>query len=142
MQTLVIQSDSITLPAEMFERLKGKKVAFVEYYDGIFIKPVRDFAEKNLTVSGVRQCMYGHGDTDVLTAPAPVQDNRTEDELLREIAVLLYQKDKMTLGQAGRLARMSQIQFQRLVAERKIPVHYNTADFESDIKTLQEMGRI
>ncbi|MEZ4527371.1 MAG: UPF0175 family protein [Desulfobacterales bacterium] len=65
-----------------------------------------------------------------------------EDELFQEIAVLLYQKDKMTLGQASRLARMSQIQFQRLIAERRIPVHYDIADFESDIKTLQGIGRL
>ncbi|MGE0082808.1 MAG: UPF0175 family protein [Desulfococcaceae bacterium] len=122
MQTLTIQSDHITLPVEIFQRLKGKKVEFVEYHEGVFIKPVSDIAGK--------------------TIPVFLQNHMEEDELLQEIAVLLYQKDKMTLGQASRLARMSQIQFQRMIADRQIPVHYDTADFESDIKTLQKTGRI
>jgi hypothetical protein len=32
-----------------------------------------------------------------------------EGELVQEIAVLLYQKDKLTLGQASKLARMGQL---------------------------------
>jgi predicted HTH domain antitoxin len=63
-------------------------------------------------------------------------------ELSQEIAVLLFQKEKLTLGLASRLARMSQIQFQHLLASRKIPIHYNEQDFNDDLKTLQELGRI
>jgi predicted HTH domain antitoxin len=63
-------------------------------------------------------------------------------ELAQEIAILLYQKEKLTLGQASRLAEMSQLQFQFLLASRQIPVHYDVAEFEVDLKTLQEMGRL
>ncbi len=122
MQTLTIQSDFIPLPVEIFERLKGKKVEFIEYREGIFIKPLSDYAEKNISHDP--------------------ENNMEEDELFCEIEILLYQKDKMTLGQASRLARMSQLEFQRLIADRKIPVHYDIADFESDMKTLRETGRI
>ena len=64
------------------------------------------------------------------------------DEVKQELAVLLFLKDKLTLGQASQLAGMSQIQFQHLLASRKIPVHYDVAEFESDLRTLREMGRI
>jgi predicted HTH domain antitoxin len=66
----------------------------------------------------------------------------TEGELLQEIAVLLYQKEKLTLGQASKLAKMNQRQFQFLLGSREIPVHYDVAEFESDLKTLHEMGRL
>lgn len=66
----------------------------------------------------------------------------TPDELRREIAVLLYQKEKLTLGQASRLAQMSRLQFQFLLASRQIPVHYDIAEFEADLKTLRELGRL
>ena len=62
-------------------------------------------------------------------------------ELSQEIAVLLFHKEKLTLGQASRLAGMSQIQFQHLLASRHIPLHYDVAEFEEDLKTLQELHR-
>jgi predicted HTH domain antitoxin len=66
----------------------------------------------------------------------------TETELLQEIAILLYQKEKLTLGQASKLAQMNQLQFQHLLASRQIPVHYDIADFEADLKTLRDLGRL
>ena len=66
----------------------------------------------------------------------------SEDEVKQELAVLLFQKEKLTIGQASRLAGMSQLQFQHLLASRKIPVHYDVAEFEADLKTLREMCRI
>jgi len=64
----------------------------------------------------------------------------TADELKQEIAILLFQKEKLTLEQASRLAGISRLQFQHLLASRQIPVHYNVADFEEDLKTMQSPG--
>ena len=77
-----------------------------------------------------------------LVIPAEiVQATRmTEAELAQEIAVFPFQKGKLTLGQAGRLAGMSQ--FQYLLASRQIPVHCDVAEFEEDLKTLRELGRL
>lgn len=66
----------------------------------------------------------------------------TETEMKQEIAVMLFQKEKLTLAQASRLAGMNRIAFQHLLASRQIPVHYNVEDFEQDIKNLREMGRL
>jgi predicted HTH domain antitoxin len=66
----------------------------------------------------------------------------SEAELMQEIAILLFQKEKLTLGQASRLARMSQLQFQHLLASRQIPVHYDVAELEADLQTLRQMGRL
>ena len=66
----------------------------------------------------------------------------TMSELMQEIAVLLYQKDKLTLGQASRMAGLSQLQFQFVLASRQIPIHYDVAEFEADLKTLHDLGRL
>jgi len=65
----------------------------------------------------------------------------TATELLLELALLLFQQKKLTLGQASRLAGMGQLQFQHLLASRQIPVHYHIADFEADLRTLGEIGQ-
>ena len=65
-----------------------------------------------------------------------------EGEMKQEIAVLLFQKEKLTLAQASRFAGMNRIDFQHLLASRQIPVHYGVEDFEQDIKNLREMGRL
>lgn len=53
---------------------------------------------------------------------------------------MLFQQEKITLAKASRLAGMTQIQFQRLLAERKIPVHYDIQDLHEDIANLKEVG--
>jgi len=64
----------------------------------------------------------------------------SETELIQEIAIMLFQKEKLTLAQASRLAQMPRMQFQHLLASRQIPVHYDVAELETDVQTLQEMG--
>lgn len=60
----------------------------------------------------------------------------TTAELQQELAIALFQREKLTLGQASRLAAMNQWQFQQLLASRQIPVHYDVADFEADLQSL------
>lgn len=62
------------------------------------------------------------------------------EELRREIAILLFAQDRLTLGQASAFAGVSQLDFQRLLAARRIPIHYDVAAFEDDLKTLQARG--
>lgn len=66
----------------------------------------------------------------------------TEAELRQELAVVLFQKEKLTLGQASSLAGMNQLQFQRLLASRQIPIHYGVDDLEEDLRTLRELRRL
>ena len=75
-----------------------------------------------------------------LVIPDQVLDTArmTAVELAQEIAILLYQRKKLTLGQASGLAETNQLQFQFLLANRQIPAHYDVADLE----TLQEVGRL
>ena len=63
------------------------------------------------------------------------------EELKREIAVLLFRMDKLTLGRASGFTGMNRIQFQHLLASRKIPIHYDVEDFKEDLDTLRELGK-
>jgi predicted HTH domain antitoxin len=66
----------------------------------------------------------------------------TEIEMARALAVALFQQGKLTLGQAARLAGMSQWDFRGLLAGQNIPLHYDVAEFEEDVATLRELGRL
>ena len=66
----------------------------------------------------------------------------TEEELKQELAVLLFQKEKLTLAQASKLAEMNRLQLQHLLASRKIPIHYDVLEFEEDLNTLRELKRL
>jgi predicted HTH domain antitoxin len=75
-----------------------------------------------------------------LTMPEIMEvTHMSEEELLREVAVYLFQSNRYTLEQASRLLGWSRIDFQRLLASRQIPLHYDVEDFEEDIKTLKEL---
>jgi predicted HTH domain antitoxin len=66
----------------------------------------------------------------------------TASEMRQEIAVMLFQKEKLTLAQAGRFAGLHRVAFQHLLASRQIPLHYGVTDFEQDLQQLQELGRL
>ena len=64
----------------------------------------------------------------------------SEDELLLEIVVLLFNLDKISLGKAAELLKMPQLRFQRLIGDRGICVHYDVAEFHEDIQHLNAKG--
>lgn len=64
----------------------------------------------------------------------------SEAELRLELGVLLYREDRLTLGQASRLARVSQASFLDALSARQVPIHYGVADLEKDVATLKRLG--
>jgi len=66
----------------------------------------------------------------------------SEAELRQELAVLLFEKDRITLAQASRLSGMDRLRFQHLLASRGISVHYGVEDFEEDLSTLRDLRRL
>jgi predicted HTH domain antitoxin len=59
------------------------------------------------------------------------------EELLQEIAIILFQQERFTLAQASRFAQLDQIAFQRLLAKRKISLHYDLEELHQDIALLE-----
>jgi predicted HTH domain antitoxin len=64
----------------------------------------------------------------------------SERELFLEILLMLFRQDKISLGKASELMGMHRMQFQKLLADRGVSVHYDVAEFQEDLKTLQELG--
>ncbi len=62
----------------------------------------------------------------------------SEKEFLLEIAIMLFQQEKISLAKASKIAEMNQIKFQTLLANRGICIHYDVAEFQEDIKGLRE----
>jgi predicted HTH domain antitoxin len=62
----------------------------------------------------------------------------SEQELKQELALTLFRQERLTLAQASRLAEMSQLGFQSLLADRQIPIHYGPEEFREDLRTLRQ----
>jgi predicted HTH domain antitoxin len=60
----------------------------------------------------------------------------SERELLLEIVLMLFRQDKISLGKASELMGMHRMEFQKLLDDRGICVHYDVAEFQEDLKTL------
>ena len=67
-----------------------------------------------------------------------VATHMTEPEIKRELAVALFQQEKLTLAQARRLG-MSYLDFQALLADREIPIHYGVEEMEEDLRTIARL---
>ena len=66
----------------------------------------------------------------------------TPQGLKRELAVYLFQQDKLSFGKAREMADMSVWEFQQLLGSRDISVHYDVEDYEQDMATLKELGQL
>jgi predicted HTH domain antitoxin len=63
----------------------------------------------------------------------------SEAELRAELALALFQQDRLTLGQAADLAQMPQLDFQQLLGSREISIHYGFEQLEHDLRRVQEI---
>jgi predicted HTH domain antitoxin len=66
----------------------------------------------------------------------------TLEELRLEFAVYLFQQGKLSFGKAREMAGMSVWAFQQLLGSREISIHYDLTDYEEDLATLRELGRL
>lgn len=64
------------------------------------------------------------------------QVNLSAEELKLEMAVMLYQRGKLSAGQASKFAGISRIAFQKILGERKIEINYTEEDLDRDFKNL------
>jgi predicted HTH domain antitoxin len=66
----------------------------------------------------------------------------TVPEIKRELAIQLYAQGRLSIGKARELAAMSLWQFRHLLASREISVHYEVADLDEEVATLQKLERL
>lgn len=61
----------------------------------------------------------------------------TAEELLIEIAVHLYDTERLSMGQARNLAQLDLISFQKELSKRNVYIKYDIEDLETDLKNLE-----
>lgn len=61
------------------------------------------------------------------------------EDLLVDIAVYLYDKKRLTMGQARKLAGLDQLGFQQALAERDVYIRYTIEDLHTDLKNLDSL---
>ena len=66
----------------------------------------------------------------------------TPEELKKELALVLYQQNKISFGKARELAELNIWSFQQLLGDRGINIHYDIDDFDQDLHNLEKLGRI
>jgi predicted HTH domain antitoxin len=63
-----------------------------------------------------------------------------QSDWLREIAIVLFQQERISLSRASKIAGIEIMNFQSLLADRGICVHYDVAEFEQDVQNLRDRG--
>ncbi|MCS6923554.1 MAG: UPF0175 family protein [Fimbriimonadales bacterium] len=62
-----------------------------------------------------------------------------EAEFRIELAIWLYQQQRLSLGQAIEWSGVDRLEFQRRLRERNIPIHYDETDLAQDLNTIAEL---
>lgn len=58
------------------------------------------------------------------------------DRARLHFAIGAFVSEEVTLGQAAEMAGISQTELMSVLAERRIPLHYDSGDFAEDLKTV------
>lgn len=64
----------------------------------------------------------------------------SEQDLRLRIAIALFADDIFTLGQAAKFCGLHQIELQRELAKRRIPLHYGVEEYRNDRRTLAQIA--
>jgi predicted HTH domain antitoxin len=75
-----------------------------------------------------------------ITIDIPDSLHLSEAELCSELAIALFQQDRVSLGSASKIAGMHIMDFQKLISDRGICIHYDVEECQQDVQHLQERG--
>ncbi len=68
--------------------------------------------------------------TDALRFPA----SEIEQELRKELALVLYQREALSSGTARKLSGMTRGEFDHLLGQRRVTRHYTSHDLQDDLQ--------
>ena len=77
----------------------------------------------------------------VFTVPDPIlqQAGVSPSDILLKLAILLFQEERISLGQASKLANLHLVEFQKELARRNIPIHYGQDEYMNDIQMIKNL---
>ncbi len=68
------------------------------------------------------------------------KESEVEFALKKELAVYFFQRNVLSFGQARQLADLTVWNFLELLRDRKVSLHYDIAEYEEDLKAIQELS--
>ncbi len=77
-----------------------------------------------------------------ITLPDELREstNLTQAELQAELALALFQRERLTLGEATLLVGLPQLDFWHLLVSRRIPLHYGLEEMEQDLQRAKRLS--
>lgn len=83
-------------------------------------------------------------ETTILEIPSDVlySARLTPQQAKVELAVHLFEQERLSFGKARQLAEMDVWQFMQLLGSRGIAVHYDVPEYQEDLETLKRLGRL
>lgn len=76
-----------------------------------------------------------------LTLPDRLETSLTPESAALHLAIGLFVGEEATIGQAAKVAGLSQGQFMRELGKRKIAIHYGWEELEQDLQAVEELAR-
>ena len=64
-----------------------------------------------------------------------------ENELALEFAIFLYQQEILSMRAAADFTQISWVEFEQILAERNIALHYSENDLDEDLRKLEKLGK-
>jgi predicted HTH domain antitoxin len=68
-----------------------------------------------------------------------LMDKDVVNTIKKELAVHLFQGERLSFGQARQLSDLSVWDFLEALREKKIPLHYYEKEYEEDSKVIEEL---
>jgi predicted HTH domain antitoxin len=65
----------------------------------------------------------------------------TPEEMKQELALILFQQGKLSFGKAREMTGMTVWDFQLLLGQRKIAVHYDVQDYHADQQAIDALTK-
>lgn len=64
----------------------------------------------------------------------------SERDLFQVLVLMLYQQEKISLGRASRMLCLTNLEFQALLTEQNLYIHYDVEDLHEDVENLKGLG--
>lgn len=74
---------------------------------------------------------------DAIEGALKLPEQSKENELLRLLAVKLYEKGVLGIGKASELCGISKIEFMSLLADENVNLNYDEEELERDLQNLE-----
>ena len=77
---------------------------------------------------------------DQVVQALKIPNNKIKEELIKLLALKLYEKGVVGIGKARELAGVTKIEFYSLLKIEGIDLNYDIEELEEDIRQLEKMG--